>query len=480
MSTINPNPQSLASLAEECGGTVIGDPGTVISDVVIDSREVQAGTLFAAIVGATHDGHGFVNAAIQAGAAAIMAERRLDVDVPQLIVEDSRLAAGPVAAAVWGHPDRELLLVGVTGTNGKTSVVVILEQLLNACGVPAESIGTLTGVRTTPEAPALFRSLADARTRGIKAIAMEVSSHALVQHRVRGARFRVAAFTMLGRDHLDYHGTQEAYFAAKAELFTPEYADRAVVNVDDVHGRLLVHAAQIPTLAVSIDDVADLATTGFGTTFVWRGNRVTLGSVGRHSVQNTLVAAECSVALGLDPAAVAQALGSVRFAPGRFELVRPSSGEHSDVTVVVDYAHTPDALESVLIAARELAGDRSLSVVFGCGGDRDRAKRPEMGRAAERIADRVLVTNDNPRSEDPEAILAEILAGMQTTPDVELDRDVAIDRSISTASPGDVIVIAGKGHETTQTFSDRVVPFDDREYARLALDRRAERNGVAT
>jgi UDP-N-acetylmuramoyl-L-alanyl-D-glutamate--2,6-diaminopimelate ligase len=464
----------LADLAALVSAEPIDDTAgaVVVSDVVADSRRVAPGSLFCCVSGQRHDGHDHAADAVAAGAVALLCERRLPLDVPQLVVDDVRAAMGPAAAEVHGHPARSLDVVGVTGTNGKTTVVSMIESILTADGRSARSIGTLTGARTTPEAPDLQRQLAGMVADGVVAVAMEVSSHALAMHRVDGIEFAVAVFTNLGTDHLDFHGTPEAYFAAKALLFEPGRSRRAVLNVDDIRGRLLRDAAELPVVSVSLDDAAELRTDVGGTTFDWRGVRVHLPMIGRHNVSNALLAAEACLALGVEVDTVVAGLASLDTVPGRFETFgAPGDAvETTGAIAVVDYAHTPDALEQVLLAARELADGRGrVTVVFGCGGDRDRSKRPAMAEVATRLADRVIVTSDNPRSEDPARIADEIVAGATAPVVVELDRAAAIALGWTGAGSGDVVVIAGKGHEQGQELADRTVPFDDREQVRLLL-----------
>ena len=459
----------VGELAALVGARLVGDGGVHVTSVTHDSRRVGPGTLFCCVVGERHDGHDFAAAAVADGATALLVSRELPgVGVPQLVVPDVRPLLGPVAAAVLGDPSHRLSVVGVTGTNGKTTVVSLLGDVLERCGRRASVIGTLTGARTTPEAPELQARLAELVTDGVTDVAMEVSSHALVLGRVDAVEFAVGIFTNLGADHLDFHGNVEQYFAAKARLFEEGRCRAAVVNVDDVHGRLLVDAATgdgPEMVGVSVDDVRDLRLHPDGSTFTWRGHPVRLPLPGRHNVSNALLVAEAGVLLGLDPAEVAAALGTVGVVPGRFELV----DEGQPFTAAVDYAHTPDALRAVLTAARESA-DGLLLVVFGCGGDRDRGKRPEMGRVVHELADVAILTTDNPRSEDPAAIAAEVVAGLPSGALVEAggtfvqvpDRAAAIREAAAAAGPGDVVVVAGKGHETTQVVGDVVTEFDDR------------------
>lgn len=442
------------------------DAGEVmIHDVEHDSRKVEPGVMFACVAGATVDGHRFARDAVRAGAAALLVERRLDLEVPQVIVGSVRRALGPVSSLVHGVPSRDLDVLGVTGTNGKTTTVRLLSAMTEELGGAATEIGTLTGERTTPEAPELQRILAESRDRGHGTVAMEVSSHALDQHRVDGTRFRVAGFTNLGVDHLDHHGDLEAYFEAKARLFEPDRTAFAVVDTSTDGGRRLADRLEIPHVLIGSEELVRREATTAGSRFLWRGLDVLLPLVGTFNVSNAVLAAEMLVALGHRPDAIAAAMERVDGVPGRFEVI----DEGQPFAVVVDYAHTPDGLEAVLATARSVTRGR-LWVVFGAGGDRDRSKRPQMGEVARRMADQVLVTSDNPRDEAPEAIIAEIVAGMDGRPDmVEIDRGAAIAAAIGSAGEGDVVVIAGKGHEVTQTIGDAVTAFDDREVTRDAL-----------
>ena len=446
---------------------VVGDTTTLVTSVTHESRSVEPGGLFCCVVGARSDGHDFAADAVDRGASALLVEHEVPLSVPQVIVADSRAAMGPVASAVWGNPSHALHVVGVTGTNGKTTVVTLLRQIVDHAGGRCGVIGTLTGARTTPEAPELAARLAAMRDAGFDTVAMEVSSHALDLHRVDGTAFAVVVYTNLGVDHLDFHGTVEAYFAAKAKLFDPRRAAVGVVNVDDVHGRLLRDASTVEVIPYSVDSLGPVRVEHGGTALRWRGHDVALPLLGRFNVSNALAAAEAAVALGIDPASVAAALAEVVAPPGRFEPVRAGQ----PFTVLVDYAHTPDALEAVLSAAREVAGGRRLHVVMGCGGDRDRTKRPRMGEVASRLADVTVITSDNPRGEDPDAIIASIVAGCVREPIVEPDRREAIGRALRGAQAGDVVVVAGKGHETTQTVGASVLSFDDRVEVRAALAR---------
>ena len=450
-----------------------------VNAVVHDTRAVADGALFCCVRGSHTDGHDLAPAAVAAGATALLVDHELPLDVPQLVVDDVRAALGPVADAFWDHPSRHLDVLGVTGTSGKTTVTHLLAAVFAAAGRPCGIIGTLSGARTTPEAPELQALLAEHRRGGDAAVAMEVSSHGLDQGRVASTRFAAALFTNLSQDHLDYHGTMEAYFRAKARLFRLEYTTDAVVCVDEPWGRRLADeisaAGQVRLHRYSLADVADVRLTPGGATFRWRGQDVTLALAGRFNVRNAVGAATMAAVVGLAPADVARGLSQAAPVPGRFEAV--DAGQ--PFTVLVDYAHKPDALDQALRAARELvAGSGRLTVVFGCGGDRDRAKRPVMGEVASRLADHTIVTSDNPRSEDPAAIIGEIVAGVPADADADRldvlpDRRAAIERAVTAARPGDVVVVAGKGHETTQVVAGQSFPFDDRVVAREALARTA-------
>jgi UDP-N-acetylmuramoyl-L-alanyl-D-glutamate--2,6-diaminopimelate ligase len=489
--------QVIAAYPAAQRGGADGDPE--LRAVVHDTRAVIPGALFCCVRGTRADGHDLAAAAVAAGAAALVVDHVLPLAVPQVVVPDVRRAMGPLAAAFWGNPSHDLVVVGVTGTSGKTTVTHLLCPVLRASGLASCAIiGTLSGARTTPEATDLQALLAAERDRGSSgagvdraplagrgAVAMEVSSHGLALHRVDGTRFAVAVFTNLSQDHLDFHHTMNEYFEAKAALFTPAFTDRAVICSDDPRGRELLARlggprSGVTATAYSLDDAEDLTLSPAGASFRWRGQPVELALAGRFNVTNALAAGAAAEALGIEPSVVARGLAAATPVPGRFEAV--DAGQR--FTVLVDYAHKPDALEQALRAARELvtehaprshgrSGRGRVRVVFGCGGDRDAAKRPLMGEVATRLADDVILTSDNPRSEDPQAIIDDIRAGIRlgtgATVAVEPDRRDAIERAVADAGPGDVVLIAGKGHETTQTAGDTVRPFDDREVARAAL-----------
>jgi len=440
-----------------------GDPSdTEISSIEFDSRQVGPGALFCCLPGRIGDGHDYAPEAVARGAAALLVERPLPLDVPQVVVTPgtARASMARIAGAMFGHPARALTTVGVTGTNGKTTVTHLLASVLEAAGRPTTVIGTLDGARTTPESAVLQRILAEARAQGRRAVAMEVSSHALTQARVDGIRFDVAVFTNLSHDHLDYHGDMESYFAAKASLFEPARAAVGIVNGDDPWGRRLLAGAGVPRVAYTTADASDVEVRPGSTFFTWRGRRVELALTGSFQVANALAAATTAEVLEIDVDAIVAGLAAVAAVPGRFEVVAAAG----PATVVVDYAHSPDALRAVLRSARELAVGRRVVCVFGCGGDRDRAKRPLMGAVAAEEADVVVVTSDNPRGEDPRAIVEEILAGMadRSSVLVEPDRAAAIALALGGADAGDVVVVAGKGHEQEIEVGGRRIPFDDR------------------
>lgn len=451
---------------------LIGDRLVAVTGMTHDSRRVAPGMLFACVRGSRADGHTHAAAAVGAGAAALLADHELAIEVPQLVVADTRVAMGPVAAVVNGRPSEALRTVGITGTNGKTTTTHILAAILRAADWPTEVIGTLSGTHTTPEAPELQARLASFRDAGAAAVVMEVSSHALALHRVDGTRFAAAVFTNLGTDHLDLHGTAEAYFRAKARLFSPEFAAVGLTNIDDAHGRLLFDAAPIEMVPYSLGDARDIDVTADHHAFTWRGRRLRVAIGGPFNVANSLAAATTAATLGLDLDVIERGLLDARPVPGRFERV--GADVAGAPTVLVDYAHTPDGLEEVIGAARAIGAGRVI-LVFGCGGDRDHGKRPQMGAVAARLADRVVVTSDNPRTEDPGAIIDAVLAGVaeHDRPKVEAepDRAAAISRGLDLADTGDVVVVAGKGHETTQDLGTRVIDFDDRRIVRTLLER---------
>jgi len=438
---------------------------TVITGVVFDSRRVTKGSLFCCVPGEDYDGHDFAAAAVAAGASALLCERMLALPVAQVVVPDTRAAMGPLAAAFFGDPSRQLTLVGVTGTNGKTTTCHLLASVLRSAGMPTGVIGTLTGKHTTPEAPDLQAQLAEFVADGMKAVVIEVSSHALALHRVAGCHFTLAVFTNLGRDHLDLHGTVEQYFAAKASLFRPTLSNEGVVNVDDPRGQQLVDNATIPMTEFSMSDISDVHVTPTSHRYQWRGADIRVGIGGSFNAMNSLAAATAASVLGVATDVIANGLAEAPSVPGRFQPVQAGQ----PFAVIVDFAHTPDGLREALPAARAAAADGRVIAVFGCGGDRDRDKRPEMGAVASELADLVVVTSDNPRSEDPQTIIDAVIAGVagdyRGRVVSEPDRRRAFAAAFQMARPGDVVVIAGKGHETTQTIGSAVKPFDDHAVA---------------
>ena len=445
-----------------------------IHGVTHDSRRVGDGFLFVCLVGSSVDGHDYAPGAVAAGARALLVERVLPLDVAQVVVRDTRVAMARAAANFWGTPSRDLTMVGVTGTNGKTTTVAMVNAILDANDIRAKTLGTLSAhipntPPTTPDSTDLQALLATLRDDGYAAVAMEVSSEALVARRVDEIVFDVAGFTNLSQDHLNVHGTMENYFAAKAMLFTRERARAAVVCVDDDWGSRMAGLAEQNGLDVLRCSRRDIAVEGRA--IRWNGATGELHLAGQHNVANAAVAVSIGEVLGLSPQAVLDGLSTLASVPGRFEYV--DMGQ--PFAVVVDYAHTPDGVEVVLRAARDLVGqDGEVTVVVGCGGDRDRAKRPLMAAVAESLADRVVLTSDNPRSEDPRAILEEMQTGLHDPARVIVDPDraAAIRVAIAGAAPRGIVVIAGKGHETTQTIGDDVIPFDDREVAREVLQER--------
>ena len=458
-------------------GPDVTDPE--ISDVVIASGQVSPGALFACVPGSLADGHDFAGEALQRGAVAVLCERPVEVPVPQVRVPSVRQALGAVSAAFWGFPARDMRVVGVTGTNGKTTTCALLASIFEANGWPAGVIGTLTGERTTPEAPVLQRELDQLRSAGVLAVAMEVSSHALDQHRVAGTDFAAGVFTNLSQDHLDYHRTMEAYFGSKAQLFTGGQVGVAVVNHEDHWGARLVEllsGSEIRVVPFGAGDASEVVIGERGSAFSWRGRRFELNLPGRFNVTNAVGAATTAWDLGIGWEAISIGLASVHPVRGRFEAVE----EGQPFKVLVDFAHTPAALAEALRAARELTGTGPGSaephhgrviLVFGAGGNRDRAKRPLMGKVASDLADVVVITSDNPRNEKPLAIIEEVASGARgvVPPLVDVDRARAIASALKAARAGDVVLIAGKGHETGQDFGTHIEPFDDAAVARDAV-----------
>lgn len=465
---------------------VRGSTACEIAGLACDSRKIRPGYLFIALPGEKTDGMVFIDDAFRRGAVAVMASRAEGGrrEMTFIRVDDPRLAMALVAAAFHGHPARQLKVVGVTGTNGKTTVTFLVRDILAAAGCAPGLLGTvqyeigdriIPATRTTPESPDIQQMLAQMLDKRLQSVVMEVSSHALVQHRVAGIDFDVGIFTNLTRDHLDYHKTLDAYFAAKRRLFEELGKGAklawAVINRDDQRGRGL---AALPGMAANVltygfadgaDVVAyDVRLAADGSRCMVRtpagGIELRLNLLGRHNIANALAALSAGLALGVDLSVIIESLARSQHVPGRLEAIPNNRGIH----VFVDYAHTDDALANVLHTLREISG-RRLLVVFGCGGNRDRTKRPLMGAVAAELADFFVLTSDNPRKEDPRSIIAEIEQGVvgRRNYAVEVDRAQAIRQALALAQPGDIILIAGKGHERYQEFADVIVPFDDRQ-----------------
>jgi UDP-N-acetylmuramoyl-L-alanyl-D-glutamate--2,6-diaminopimelate ligase len=461
---------------------VTGGRPVEIADLAYDTRTVTDGALFFCVVGERVDGHDLAWEAIERGAAAVVVERSLEVDVPQLVVPSVRESM-PVAADVFfGEPTKELELAGVTGTNGKTTTAFLLRAILGAAGRRPGLVGTVeweVGGRrrpapfTTPEAidlQRLFRKMLDA---GDRSAAVEASSHGSAHRRLDRVRFDVLVFTNLTQDHLDLHGSMDDYFQAKRRLFTGLQPPPSAINVGDAWGRQLAddlrdaHRAPLVTFGLTEDAEIRpeaLRVTPTGSSFRAGGIAIETPLRGSFNVENALGAVAAGILLDLDEDAIADGVASMHGVPGRFEAI----DEGQQFAVVVDFAHTPDSLATVLRAARDL-GDGRVIVVFGAGGDRDRGKRPLMGKVAANGADVTIVTSDNPRSEEPLAIIQDVLQGTGVDVEIDPDRRSAIDRAIALAAEGDVVVIAGKGHEQGQDVGGVVTPFDDREVAREAL-----------
>jgi UDP-N-acetylmuramoyl-L-alanyl-D-glutamate--2,6-diaminopimelate ligase len=453
-----------------------------ITDLAYDASRARPGAAFFCVPGARADGHDFAPAALAAGAAALVVERPLELDAPQLLVEDVRASMAVAADMFFGEPTRELEVAGVTGTNGKTTSAFLLRSVLEAAGRRPGLVGTVDWMvggsrrpapHTTPEAidlQRLFREMLDA---GDRSVAVEASSHGSVLRRLDRVRFDALVFTNLSQDHLDLHGTMENYYQAKRRLFVGAQPPPAAVNVGDEHGRRLAlelaerHSA--PLLTFGLGEAAEIRPEGLvvdarGSRFTAAGIEIETPLRGRFNVENVLGVVAASILLDVDDDDIAAGIAAMPGVPGRFEAI----DEGQPFAVVVDYAHTPDSLDIVLQAAREL-GEGRVICVFGAGGDRDRGKRPIMGAVAARRADVVIVTSDNPRSEDPLAIIQDVLQGAGTGVEIDPDRRSAIARAISLAAPGDVVVVAGKGHEQGQDVGGVVTPFDDRDAVREAL-----------
>jgi UDP-N-acetylmuramoyl-L-alanyl-D-glutamate--2,6-diaminopimelate ligase len=462
------------------GARVLGEGAVEVSELVYDSRRAGPGSLFFCVVGEKADGHEFGPRVVEEGAVALVVERELtELAVPQVLVADSRAAMAPLAARFWGDPTNELRLVGVTGTNGKTTTAFLVREVLQAADFRCGLLGTVKQVvggvekeveRTTPEAIELQRTFRQMLEGGDEACAMEVSSHALSLHRADAINFEVALFTNLTQDHLDFHSDMEDYFLAKRKLFEMEPGTR-IVNVDDPYGRRLAEEFECVTFSAEGAEAdysaREVEFDALGATFSLGGMRLRTAMPGHFNVANALGAFAAAEALGIGGDIAAAGLARAARVPGRFEPIDEGQG----FGVLVDYAHTPDSLENVLRAARRLTEGKLISV-FGAGGDRDRDKRPKMGRAGAELSDLTVITSDNPRSEDPERIVSEVASGAEGAKELEVvvDRREAIALALGRARAGDTVVIAGKGHEQGQEFAEgRKIPFDDREVAREEL-----------
>ena len=441
---------------------------SLVTSVTEDSRLVQQGALFCCVPGERLDGHSFAAEAVAAGAVGLVVERPLSVDAPQAVVGDVRSVLAPLALALEGNPQRSLEIAGITGTNGKTTVAHMLGSILEASGRSTRVFGTLSGSFTTPPAALLAGNLAEAKRQGVRSAVLEVSSHALEQKRVQGLTFAVGVFTNLSPEHLDYHSSLENYFGAKRRLFHSDLSRKAVVCCDDEWGVRLAKERKANLIRCSIEDASSIRSGVSSNRFRWKGMDVRLPFGGRMNATNAILAGEAAIALGVEQEFVKAGLERMPAVPGRFDVVA-----RQPFTVIVDFAHSPGSLRSLLASARSLLSEDSrLSLVFGCGGDRCRQKRSEMGRIAAEGADRVFITSDNPRSEDPRSIADEIRSGVDQAArreellcEVELDRRAAIARALDAAAPGDIVLIAGKGHEKAQVFDGESVYFSDQETA---------------
>jgi UDP-N-acetylmuramoyl-L-alanyl-D-glutamate--2,6-diaminopimelate ligase len=470
----------VAALAPEA---VLGSPDPVeVRDLAYDTNGVTPGAAFFCVPGLRLDGHEFAAAAVERGAVALVVERPVEPEVPQLVVPSARAAMATAADVFFGEPTRELEVAAVTGTNGKTTTAYLLHSILAAGGRRPGLLGTIESrigdevrpvVRTTPEAIDLQRTFREMLDAGNRSVAMEASSHAAALNRLDRVRFDALVFTNLTQDHLDFHGTMEEYFLAKRRLFVGAAPAPAAVNVGDPWGRQLAEEladlGRAPLITFGLADDAEirpqeLTLDASGARFTAAGIELETALRGRFNVENVLGAIAAGLLLDVDEDEIAAGVRTVDGVPGRFEAI----DEGQPFTVLVDYAHTPDSLENVLRTAREIAEGRVL-VVFGAGGDRDRGKRPLMGKIAADLADAVVVTSDNPRTEEPLAIIQDILQGAGMDVEIDPDRSSAISRVLELAEPGDVVVIAGKGHEQGQEIAGEKLPFDDRVVAREAL-----------
>jgi UDP-N-acetylmuramoyl-L-alanyl-D-glutamate--2,6-diaminopimelate ligase len=476
--------RTVSELSALVGGTLVADSDPEVIDVTHDSRQVGEGAMYVAIRGERADGHEFVPSAVESGAVAVCVDHEVSASVPQIVVSDTRQVLGDLAAAVHGYPSHSLDVVGVTGTNGKTTVTHYVESIARHAGRETGLVGTIAtrsagktvpATLTTPEASEFQRLLAGMRNEGVDLVAAEVSSHALEFGRVKGTRFSVAAFTNISQDHLDFHGDMESYREAKKRLFTDYEIGTAVINIDDPTGAEIAagYGGNLITVGSGGDfSIHEMEPHPSFTRFIMSSEhgdtRVRASVIGEFNVSNLVMAAACCIASGIGYRQVVDGMVHVTGVPGRFEVV---SGD-DPITVVVDYAHTPQGVATAVETGRRLSEGRVIALL-GAGGDRDRQKRPEMGRALS-MADLAIVTSDNPRSEDPGDIAAAMMTGVgeEAAHILEVDRRKAIDLALDSAEDGDVVLILGRGHEPMQDLGSEKVPFDDRQVAAASLERK--------
>ncbi len=450
---------------------IIGNPGVMITSLSLDSRTIEPGSLFCCIDGARYKGSDFIDEALGHGCVAVLTGRELEIEIPQVIVEADlvRPVMARVASHFWDTPSKKIQIIGVTGTNGKTTLTKMLESIFSKAGVQISVMGTLSGQFTTPESLDLQRWLSQRVEMRDQIVAMEVSSHGIATNRVDCIEFDIAIFTNLSHDHLDFHKSMDEYFASKAALFSSRYSASALVNIDTAWGIRLKDSIDIPFQTYSIAEANDIDMTSQGTKFLLGSRKINLKLVGKHNVANAIGAYKAAKQLGLDDDAIVAGLEGLEKVDGRMERLEVGQ----DFEVFVDFAHTPDALKTLLDQVRYITPNGRLILVFGCGGMRDKAKRPEMGRIAYAGADTIIITSDNPRSESPHEIIEAIAAGAGNYESDRIlkqaNREWAIQHAIGLASSGDTVVIAGKGHETYQDFGDRVTTFDDRKVAIRAI-----------